>query len=211
MKTRAWTVIVTLLAVSGAVVWSVQSWAPAVGKASAESSRPRGHPPPATTLPDDAPELDEIIERYVEAAGGRDAISPVARYLDNAELCEPAADPMTVGRIPALQRDTLAQHPQHQPRLTVPAQAQLRRPGLPEVQVEQAVHAQQARRHVLRQAGDPVDAQARRRLAGMLREALRTRRTRIPTVPGLGARRRRLEAKRRRSEVKRLRRRPDAD
>jgi ribosome-associated protein len=52
---------------------------------------------------------------------------------------------------------------------------------------------------------------ARRRLASLLREALRTPRRRIPTKPGRAARRRRLDQKRRRSEKKRLRRPPEAE
>lgn len=47
---------------------------------------------------------------------------------------------------------------------------------------------------------------ARERLAELLREALRPRKTRHATKPTRGARRRRLETKRRRSDVKRGRR-----
>jgi ribosome-associated protein len=52
---------------------------------------------------------------------------------------------------------------------------------------------------------------ARRRLCAILRDASRTPRRRVPTVPGRAARRRRLDAKRHRSEIKRLRRRPDPE
>lgn len=50
---------------------------------------------------------------------------------------------------------------------------------------------------------------ARERLAGLVRAALRPRRTRRPTKPTRGSKRRRLETKRRRGDTKRLRRRPD--
>lgn len=52
---------------------------------------------------------------------------------------------------------------------------------------------------------------ARRRLAEVLAESMRTPPARRPTRPSRAARRRRSEAKRRRSETKRLRRRPDLD
>lgn len=52
---------------------------------------------------------------------------------------------------------------------------------------------------------------ARRRLAGLLHEALRPERIRLATRVPPGSRRRRLEAKRRRSEAKRLRRPPGDD
>jgi ribosome-associated protein len=52
---------------------------------------------------------------------------------------------------------------------------------------------------------------ARRRLAGLLAEALRPRRPRVATAPSRGARRRRLASKRARGELKRLRRPPDPD
>jgi ribosome-associated protein len=50
---------------------------------------------------------------------------------------------------------------------------------------------------------------ATERLVDALREALRTRRRRVPTKPTAQARERRLEEKRRRGQVKRLRRAPD--
>jgi ribosome-associated protein len=50
---------------------------------------------------------------------------------------------------------------------------------------------------------------ATERLVDALREALRTRRRRVPTKPTAQARERRLEDKRRRGQVKRLRRAPD--
>ncbi len=52
---------------------------------------------------------------------------------------------------------------------------------------------------------------ARERLAGRLRNALVPIRTRRPTRPTKGSRRRRLEAKRQRGETKRSRQRPDTD
>ena len=52
---------------------------------------------------------------------------------------------------------------------------------------------------------------ARRRLAAMLEEALRPRRSRRPTRPTGASRLRRLAEKRRRGEAKRHRRTPDAD
>ena len=53
---------------------------------------------------------------------------------------------------------------------------------------------------------------ARERLIELLREAAVRPRRRTPTKPGLGARRRRLDAKTRRGAIKRLRQgRPDAD
>jgi ribosome-associated protein len=54
-------------------------------------------------------------------------------------------------------------------------------------------------------------ALARRRLAALLTEALRTTRTRRPTRPTLASRRRRLEAKTRRAETKKMRKRPERD
>jgi ribosome-associated protein len=54
-------------------------------------------------------------------------------------------------------------------------------------------------------------ALARRRLATLLRDSMRAPRRRIPTKPGRGARRRRLEQKRRRAEKKRLRKPPEAE
>ncbi|HET7567666.1 MAG TPA: alternative ribosome rescue aminoacyl-tRNA hydrolase ArfB [Gaiellaceae bacterium] len=47
------------------------------------------------------------------------------------------------------------------------------------------------------------------RLAGVLREALRVERKRLPTKPSAAAREKRLEEKKRRGETKRLRRAPD--
>ena len=52
---------------------------------------------------------------------------------------------------------------------------------------------------------------ARRRLAALLRDAMRTPRRRIATTPSRRAKRRRLEDKRRRSQKKRLRRRPEPE
>jgi len=52
---------------------------------------------------------------------------------------------------------------------------------------------------------------ARRRLANLLRDALREEKPRRPTRPSRTARIRRLEQKRARGEVKRLRRRPEAE
>lgn len=52
---------------------------------------------------------------------------------------------------------------------------------------------------------------ARRRLARLLREALRTTRRRRATRPSAGVRRRRRDAKQRRSQTKRLRRRPEPE
>lgn len=54
-------------------------------------------------------------------------------------------------------------------------------------------------------------AVARERMAEVVREALETRRTRVPTAPTRGATKRRLDAKRHRSAVKRTRRRPGDD
>jgi hypothetical protein len=42
-----------------------------------QAARPRGHPPPAVTLTEEAPTLDEVLESYVEATGGADAISRI--------------------------------------------------------------------------------------------------------------------------------------
>ena len=52
---------------------------------------------------------------------------------------------------------------------------------------------------------------ARRRLAELLVDSMRTSRTRRPTRPSRAVKRRRSEAKRRRSETKQLRRRPELD
>ncbi|GBD84280.1 peptidyl-tRNA hydrolase ArfB [bacterium BMS3Abin02] len=52
---------------------------------------------------------------------------------------------------------------------------------------------------------------ARRRLADLLRDAMTEPKSRRPTKPSGGARRRRLEAKRARGAVKRLRRPPEAE
>ena len=54
-------------------------------------------------------------------------------------------------------------------------------------------------------------ALARKRLARLLREALRTPRPRRATRPSAASRRRRRDAKRRRSETKRLRKRPEIE
>ena len=53
--------------------------------------------------------------------------------------------------------------------------------------------------------------EARRRMAELVREALRPVRTRRPTRPTAAARERRLRTKRRRSDVKRLRRAPGGE
>ncbi|MEX2323562.1 MAG: alternative ribosome rescue aminoacyl-tRNA hydrolase ArfB [Acidimicrobiia bacterium] len=54
-------------------------------------------------------------------------------------------------------------------------------------------------------------ALARRRLAGLLVDALRTTRTRRPTRPTFASRKRRLEAKSQKAETKRLRQRPERE
>ncbi|HUG74276.1 MAG TPA: alternative ribosome rescue aminoacyl-tRNA hydrolase ArfB [Acidimicrobiia bacterium] len=54
-------------------------------------------------------------------------------------------------------------------------------------------------------------ALARRRLAGLLVDALRTARTRRATRPTFASRKRRLEAKSRKAETKRLRQRPERE
>jgi ribosome-associated protein len=54
-------------------------------------------------------------------------------------------------------------------------------------------------------------ALARRRLAGLLVDALRTTRTRRPTRPTMASRKRRLEAKTRRAQTKRMRQRPERE
>ena len=54
-------------------------------------------------------------------------------------------------------------------------------------------------------------ALARKRMARLLQEALRTPRARRATRPSAAARRRRREAKRQRSETKRLRKRPEVE
>jgi ribosome-associated protein len=50
--------------------------------------------------------------------------------------------------------------------------------------------------------------EVRRRLAGLVSDALRPRARRLPTAPTTAARQRRLSSKRRRAETKRLRRKP---
>ena len=52
---------------------------------------------------------------------------------------------------------------------------------------------------------------ARKRMARLLRESLRTQRRRRPTKPSAAVKKRRRAAKRRRSETKRLRRRPEPE
>jgi len=54
-------------------------------------------------------------------------------------------------------------------------------------------------------------ALARRRLAGLLVDALRTTRTRRPSRPTFASRKRRLEAKSRRAQTKRMRQRPEGE
>ncbi len=100
MKARAWTVIVIML-----LVWGVLggSWTPATEQASADTGRPKGHPPPATTLDDDAPELSQIIELYVQAVGGRAAFERIDTRVVRARIVTdlPTWDP------PVLEIDTL--------------------------------------------------------------------------------------------------------
>lgn len=52
---------------------------------------------------------------------------------------------------------------------------------------------------------------ARKRLSVLLSDAMKVPRTRRPTAPSAGARRRRIESKRRRSGIKQLRRPPEPD
>lgn len=83
MKARAWTMIVILL-----IVWAALGTArtPTTQPASAKGGRPVGHPPPATTLEDDAPKLGEILARYVDAVGGADAIAGIESWVVQARV-----------------------------------------------------------------------------------------------------------------------------
>jgi ribosome-associated protein len=89
-----------------------------------------------------------------------------------------------------------------------------------DVEASSALTANQKRRVVAR-AGPVLRATAQdersqsrnrelavERLAGLLREALRVERKRVPTKPSAAARERRLESKKRRSQTKRLRKPP---
>jgi len=91
-----------------------------------------------------------------------------------------------------------------------------------DVEASSALTANQKRR-VIARAGPVLRATAQdersqsrnrelavERLAGLLRDALRVERKRVPTKPSTAARERRLESKKRRSQTKRLRR-PPAD
>jgi hypothetical protein len=100
MKTRARTAIAILLIVPG-VLGAVST--PATQPASATAGRPPGHPPPETTLPDDPPELGEIIERYIEAAGGPAAFERIETRIVRARIVTdlPTWDP------PVFEVDTL--------------------------------------------------------------------------------------------------------
>jgi len=100
MKARAWTAIVIVLTV-GAVLGT--AWTCPIQPASAEAASPKGHPPPATTLEDDGPTLGEIVERYVEAVGGKDVIARIETRIIQARVVTdlPTWDP------PVLEVDTL--------------------------------------------------------------------------------------------------------
>jgi hypothetical protein len=54
--------------------------------ACAHAARPRGHPPPPTTLADDGPTLTAILERHVDAVGGEDAIASMVSWVVQAHL-----------------------------------------------------------------------------------------------------------------------------
>lgn len=74
MKMRERTAVVIPLIVWTILAWTPSCCLPAGGSPVAKAARPAGHAPPPTTLRDDAPSLGEIIERYIEAVGGRSAL-----------------------------------------------------------------------------------------------------------------------------------------
>lgn len=94
---RAAVVLVVIWCVLGSMV------TPVTGPRSARAARPRGHPPPATTLTEDAPTLDAILERYVEAVGGEGAVAGIESRVIHARIVTdlPTWDP------PVYEVDTL--------------------------------------------------------------------------------------------------------
>jgi hypothetical protein len=50
------------------------------------AARPQGHPPPTVTLTDGAPPLGEILEQYVEAVGGEEAIAAIDTRVMHARI-----------------------------------------------------------------------------------------------------------------------------
>jgi hypothetical protein len=86
MRKPAWIAIAAIVAVCGVVEPLVSPWGPVAELACAETSKPRGHPHPEIALPDDPPELDEIIETYAEAVGGRAAFERIASRIARARI-----------------------------------------------------------------------------------------------------------------------------
>jgi hypothetical protein len=99
MELRTWIAVIVL-----SVLWVTLPgrWA---GRAQpvAWAAKPAGHPPPAVALEEDAPDLEEILERYVDAAGGRDAIAAIGTRLIRGRIVTdlPTWDP------PVYEIDTL--------------------------------------------------------------------------------------------------------
>jgi hypothetical protein len=100
MKTRAWIAIVMLPA-----LWLALGlgWTRPTEPAAAWAAKPVGHPPPAVALEDGAPDLGEILDRYVDAVGGRDAVAAINTRIVRGRIVTdlPTWDP------PVLEVDTL--------------------------------------------------------------------------------------------------------
>jgi hypothetical protein len=73
MELRSWTAVVVL---SSFCVAFTGGWTSGT-RSAARAAKPVGHPPPPVTLEHGAPSLEGILERYIEAVGGRDAIAAV--------------------------------------------------------------------------------------------------------------------------------------
>jgi len=86
MKMRARTAVAVPPIILAILAGLTTCWLLLGGPPAAQAVRPVGHPPPATTLRDDAPSLGEIIERYIETAGGRSALERLETRVVRARI-----------------------------------------------------------------------------------------------------------------------------
>jgi hypothetical protein len=86
MRKPVWIAIAVLVTAWVAVEPAVSPCRPTADPARAWAAKPHGRPHPEITPPDDASELEEIIETYVQAVGGRAAFERIGSRIARARI-----------------------------------------------------------------------------------------------------------------------------